>query len=121
VSGLYEFQDFDLQNIQYYRVKIIAHSNVQFSAAKLIQLKPNSTSFYILPTAAGGFIQIKSNYSILANSPLFCKVFDSAGRELLRFNAGLDEDIDISALIPGIYYLNIWSNNREFIHKFVKN
>jgi hypothetical protein len=39
----------------------------------------------------------------------------------MRFNAGLDEDIDISALIPGIYYLNIWSNNREFIHKFVKN
>jgi hypothetical protein len=121
VSGLYEFQDFDLQNIQYYRVKIIAHSNVQFSAAKLIQLKPNSTTFYILPTAAGGFIQIKSNDKLNANSPFSCRVYDTVGRELMRFGAGLDEEIDISALMPGIYYFSIWSNNRDFIHKFVKN
>jgi len=50
-----------------------------------------------------------------------CVVYDIAGRMMVKIDKGEIKQVDVSALLPGIYVVELESNSSKAVYKIVKN
>jgi hypothetical protein len=73
-----------------------------------------NTSLKLLPNPAGDYIQLEGIWQATIS------FFDLAGRKLHTLHSYSNAGIDISFLPPGLYYLEIKSDDGHFRTKLVK-
>ena len=80
-----------------------------------------STSFFsVYPNPAKNVVNVKSNKASI--SPERVEFMDITGKLALAVETNkMQETISIADLKSGIYYVKIHANNKQFIHRFVKD
>ncbi|MCL8538215.1 T9SS type A sorting domain-containing protein [Chryseobacterium gallinarum] len=74
---------------------------------------PKSSLFSLSPNPASDFIKINSSQAIGK-----IRIYEAAGKEV---NVILNKDVlDIRGLTPGVYLINVKTDNQNFTEKFIK-
>jgi hypothetical protein len=84
--------------------------SINESASSIFKIYPNPTKNYV---SVDG-LQAVSNASY--------EIYDITGKLIVSktFLSTTNNEIDLNAVKPGIYFLNLYSNNNRFVHKVIK-
>lgn len=103
-----------INNWIFYYLESVIHNDLIFGRTEIIEPRIS-----ISPNPAKDKIQIK-NLNNVTISELF--MFDVWGRKVLHENINsVNTTIDISALLEGIYFLQIMTDKTQIIKKIIKN
>lgn len=104
-------------NTIYYRLKKINKDNSMEYSNTITYLDGEQHRFTINPNPATNEITLVANHQELINN---IKCFDLTGKTIgIQLNS--NNKIDISELLPGVYYQNIETTNNTYIQKFIKS
>ncbi len=104
-------------NTIYYRLKKINKDNSMEYSNTITYLDGEQHRFTINPNPATNEITLVANHQELINN---IKCFDLTGKTIgIQLNS--NNKINISELLPGVYYLNIETTNNTYIQKFIKS
>jgi Secretion system C-terminal sorting domain len=121
----YQFEDPQPFPLSYYRIKTLDLDGT-FEYSKIMTIKRKDSSFYV---------KIKNNpitnnvlsFEITDNKSAVIKVqvFNALGTLILSktekiLRGGDVEQLDVTALPIGVYFLNIWNENMQIMEKFCK-
>ncbi|HRI34645.1 MAG TPA: T9SS type A sorting domain-containing protein [Saprospiraceae bacterium] len=96
---------------------MIENSNVIPLAIK--SLKPDPNQFSLIPNPASTQISLHIN-NLASDSKI--KIINAIGQEVLskQLNTQDNFNLDIQTLLKGIYYCQLYSNNKVYTQKFIK-
>ena len=113
----YTFKTMIPGNIIYYRLKMMDKDN-RFGYSAIIQVKRNqhAENMLVLNNPVSNELSIMVNDPALKNTP--ATIINSSGQVVKSFMlAGGLQDIDVSSLAPGAYYLKAGTDTRKLIIK----
>ncbi|WP_170227027.1 T9SS type A sorting domain-containing protein [Luteibaculum oceani] len=85
-----------------------------------VSINESATKFSVFPNPGKDLVTVKSNDFSL--NPERIEFMDIAGRVALSTEMNsMKETINISNLKSGIYYIKVHANNKQYIHRFVKD
>lgn len=114
----YAFEDYDYQTLDYYQLQIIDFDEaVDFS--EVILIERNATEKDILkvyPNPTQDYVYLSSNSNLQIDE---IRLFDALGNQILSYE-NFNDQLDITNLASGVYYLEVHSNQQTFIKKITK-
>lgn len=114
----YQYRDKSIRtNVNhYYRLKMIdLDGSIEFSPIRQVRISDDDSSIIIFPNPTADYLTIKGE--LTSNITLF--LFDASGKEIFskRFsNEFIQDDIDVSNLSSGSYYLKITNTNNQILY-----
>ncbi|MGZ3901863.1 MAG: T9SS type A sorting domain-containing protein, partial [Bacteroidia bacterium] len=85
----------------------------------IVELEKNSLTdngFHIFPNPTSGVLKIKKE-----NNPTKVKLYNALGAEVMGLSSSSDEELNLSALPKGIYFVEITSGTEVVTRKIVKD